>query len=243
MSLKKFSEQTDLLQETEINKVKLLAFYLLTTKQENAFSLEMIIPLFEELHLPKPNISRLTKNIKSSSSFINSNLKGHFKIHATEIKRMEIAHPSSIVKSEKIISTETILPNSLFTDTRGYIELLAQQINATYEYNSFDACAVIMRRLLEILLILAHEYTGEASKIKTVDGHYISLENIIQETKTSKSIALSRDSKSTLDTFRELGNFSAHKIHYNARRSDIDQVKNKFRATIEELIYKANLKK
>jgi len=243
MSLKQFSENTDLLKQTELNRVKLLAFYLLTKKQETAFSLESIILLFEELHLPKPNVSRLTKNIKSTSAFIKTNLKGQFKLHANEIKKIEAAHPSSVAKSESIIADETILPNSLFTETRGYIELLARQINASYEHNIFDGCAVIMRRLLEILLILAHEHCGEPDKIKNTDGHYISLESIIQETKTSKAIALSRDSKSTLDTFRELGNFSAHKIHYNARRSDIDQVKAKFRATIEELIYKANLKK
>jgi len=237
-----FAEQTELLEATELEKVKLLAFYLLNQKEKSSFNINTIMEIFEELHLPKPNISRLTKKIKESSAFINGSEKGSFKLHAKELKSLELLHPLLKSKTEEILSEETIIPHSLIRNTRGYIESLSKQINASYQHNIFDGCAVLMRRLLEILLILANEASGNPDKIKTSDGTYTSLENIIQESKSSKSLALSRDTKSTLDAFRELGNFSAHKIHYNARRSDIDQIKNKFRATIEELLYKSKIK-
>jgi hypothetical protein len=38
---------------------------------------------------------------------------------------------------------------------------------------------------------------------------------------TNATLALSRNSKACLDTFRQLGNFSAHKIEYTCRREYI----------------------
>lgn len=45
------------------------------------------------------------------------------------------------------------------------------------------------------------------------------------------------------DVFRQLGNFSAHKIQYNANRKDIDNVQLRYRVTIEDLLYAAGIKK
>ena len=49
----------------------------------------------------------------------------------------------------------SILPEPDYKSTRGYIESLAKQMNASYEHNLFDGCAVLMRRLVEILLVLS----------------------------------------------------------------------------------------
>lgn len=42
--------------------------------------------------------------------------------------------------------------------------------------------------------------------------------------------------------FKDLGNYSAHKIWYNAAKDDLEPHLLKYRAIIEELIYKAKLK-
>ena len=55
---------------------------------------------------------------------------------------------------EKIVENQTILPEKLYSNTRNYIEQLAKQINASYENNLFDCTAVMMRRLMEVLIIL-----------------------------------------------------------------------------------------
>jgi len=59
--------------------------------------------------------------------------------------------------------------------------------------------------------------------------------------KASPKLKLSRNTKASLDDFRLLGNFAAHKIEYTTRRGDIDSLRLEYRGTIEELLYKAGV--
>ena len=52
-----------------------------------------------------------------------------------------------------IPKNQAIIPHSMVKNTRGYIERVVYQINGSYEKGWFDACAVMMRRLLETLII------------------------------------------------------------------------------------------
>ena len=47
--------------------------------------------------------------------------------------------------------------------------------------------------------------------------------------------------KSEFDTFRMVGNFSAHNITYTAGKKDIDDIKLNYRVMLEELYSKAGL--
>lgn len=144
-------------------------------------------------------------------------------------------------KTEDIVSDDTILPESLYKGTRGFIEALAKQINASFENNIFDGCAVLMRRLLEVLLILTYEKIGIESEIKQSDGSYMLLNGIVSNATSHKKLGLSRNTKESLEDFRVIGNFSAHKIYYNAKRKDITSISKNYRATIEELLYKSGI--
>ncbi len=48
--------------------------------------------------------------------------------------------------------------------------------------------------------------------------------------------------KASLDVFRELGNFSAHKIEYTCKREYIKQEIQQYRALIGELLHKAGIR-
>lgn len=120
--------------------------------------------------------------------------------------------------------------------------MLAKQINTSYEQNLFDGCAVLMRRLIEVLLILTYHNFQIESAIQNNDGSYISLNNTIADAKSNMFINLSKTTKSCIDKFRMLGNFSAHEIYYNARRADIEKVQMLYRVAVEELLYKAGIK-
>lgn len=242
MELGDYAEKTALIDATELDKVKLIAFYLLKIKNKKEFTLSEVIEVFDILHLSKPNMSRLKDKIVITKSILKGS-DNNFKLHAKEIRNLELEYPQILHRGESVISEDTIIPTALTSDTRGFIELLARQINACYQFNIFDGCAILMRRLLEILLILTFENLDISDEIRETDNSYVTLENIIKAAKQSKKISLSKDSKATLDIFRELGNYSAHKIYYNARLSDIDQIKLKYRASIEELLYKAGLSK
>lgn len=242
MNIEQFLKETDLLDKTEIEKVKLLAFFHLTQNGLKEFLIKDMISWFAELQLHKPNQSRLRNNIIKSKAFINGSSKDAFQLHLKELKTLESTYPILLQKSEEIVSNDIILPQELFINTRGYIETLAKQINASFEYNIFDGCAVLMRRLLEILLILSYEKLGIEQIIKDSSNNYKYLEAIINDAQNNSNLNLSRNTKNCLDDFRKLGNFSAHKIYYNCKKPYIEKVIIDFRAAIEELLYKSGLK-
>lgn len=149
---------------------------------------------------------------------------------------MKAQFPFAVVQSEEIVTDDCILPDALVNNTRGYIISLSQQINASYNNNIFDGCAILMRRLLEILLIHSYEAIGKLDDIKT-DSGFNNLSYIINSTLSNKLFNLHKDSEEIIDTFRVLGNFAAHKIQYTTKRKDIDNVKLRYRLLVQELLY------
>jgi len=241
MNIEKFSNISNLVNRTEIEKVECLAFYHSKISGIASFTVQDICVWFDALDFSRPNVSRLKKNLAASRKIVKGAVKDSFKLHARSQKEFESEFPQFTEADETIETIDSIIPNALYSGTRGYIESLAKQINASYENNIFDGCAVLMRRLLEILLIMAYENIGIDDEIKDSDGEIKSLVSIINNATNNSKLALSRNSKDCLEVFRKLGNFSAHKIHYNAKKSDIRNVALDFRASIEELLYKSGL--
>ncbi len=139
-----------------------------------------------------------------------------------------------------ILSNDSILPSSLFIKAPRNIVSLQKQINASYENNLFDCTAVIMRRLMEILLIYAYKNNKIESEIKNGD-HFFNLDKIVKNAETNSKLDLSTNTKKDINTIKDLGNLSAHRILFNSTKEDIDGIKLKYRSIIEELLYKAGL--
>lgn len=242
MDIKQYSKAVDLLSAKELEKVRLLAYYHQKTTGSPDFSRIEIAEWFSSLNLPRPNLSRIESNLGATRAFVRGKTRGSYRLHPTEFDLLQSEIPGIHIESEDVLSDDLILPKVLYEDTRGFVESLAKQINASYEFNIFDGCAVLMRRLLEILLILAYEHLKIESAIQGPDGNYLMLEKISNDAKTNRDLKLSRDAKSVLDDFRTIGNFSAHKIYFNCRRSDLKMIAAHYRATIEELLYKSGIR-
>jgi len=86
--------------------------------------------------------------------------------------------PQLSEKSQDVFDEGTILPEPDYQGTRGYIESLAKQINASYEHNIFDGCAVLMRRLFEILLILRTASWASRLLSRTATANFQMLERL-----------------------------------------------------------------
>ena len=135
----------------------------------------------------------------------------------------------------------TVLPDALFVGLPTNVQLLCKQINASYENNLFDCAAVMMRRLLESLLVLSYQRSGIEDEI--MNGNYhVTLDKIIKNAEQSKTLSLSSNTKKDMALFKDLGNYSAHKVWYNCTQGDIKPHILKYRVIIEELMYKAGLK-
>lgn len=66
------------------------------------------------------------------------------------------------------------------------------------------------------------------------------LDGLVKKAKNNTVLKLSRI-KNEFDTFRIVGNFSAHNITYTAGKKDIDDIKLNYRVMLEELYNKAGL--
>jgi hypothetical protein len=155
---------------------------------------------------------------------------------------METAFSDLGQESQEVVDLGTILPPALCENTRGYIEKLAKQINCAYEQNIFDGCAVLMRRLEEVLLIMSYEHLKIESNIKDGQGNYFLLEGIVGNAQSNSTLNLSRNAKKTVERIRELGNYSAHKITYICKREYIEEKIEEYRALIDELLHKCGLR-
>ena len=138
--------------------------------------------------------------------------------------------------------SEQVLPSALFRGTRGYIEKTVAQINITYETGSYDATAVLVRRLIETLLIEVYEARGEQAQVKGSDGNYLQLSGLIAKALGQSAWGLGRNTKAALHSLKQSGDLSAHSRRYNALRTDIDDVKLGLRVAAEELLHLAGLK-
>ena len=137
---------------------------------------------------------------------------------------------------------EMVLAVSLVKGTRGYIKSVVNQINSTYENACYDACSVMIRRLIETLIIEAFEHYKIADKIKTPGGDFFYLSDLITHTLNEKSWNIGRNAKQALPKLKSVGDLSAHSRRHVAHRSDIDKIMSDLRTAVQELIYLANLK-
>jgi len=137
---------------------------------------------------------------------------------------------------------QPVISFSLVRNTRGYIERVVHQINGTYENGWYDACAVMIRRFLEILIIEVFEQYHTAHKIKNPNGDFYFLSDLITNTLNEPTWNLSRNTKTALPKLKDIGDKSAHSRRFNAVRSDIDRLLPDLRVASQELIYLAKLK-
>ncbi|MCF1707405.1 hypothetical protein L0V05_01110 [Tabrizicola sp. J26] len=238
VTLSAFAKIASLDKKSIIEKVEYLTFYLTRDAEVHECDLSQIVDAFSKLHYPNLNLSRLRLQVRNSRRFLSA-ANGKIKLHANSVAGLWAEFPQLRIKSEDLHFSAELIPREAYKNTPSYTSRLADQINTCYERNVFDGCAVLMRRLLEIMLILSLEKIGQGSAIKSQDGTYKQLEAIVAEAKVSGALGLSRNSKNRLDDYRNLGNFAAHKIEFITRRGDIEKVALEFRATIEELISKA----
>ena len=137
--------------------------------------------------------------------------------------------------------TDDILPFAIYRGTRKNFEKIADQINKSFFHGVCDGAAVLMRRLVEMLLILAFKETSQEDSIRGSDGNYLQLSQIITQAIPNKTLDLTRNAKVSLGLFKEHGDLSAHNPFYNCTRKDLLNVQHKYRALVEELLYKAGI--
>lgn len=226
----------------EIERVELLMFYHMKKEGCDKFDMKKICDILTDAGYSLPNTSRLKAKMISSKIFKYSKKDDNFSFLSIALQKNEKEYNIFLKDDEIIVSNSECIDENKFCGYRGYIDKLIQQVNSAYTSNCYDACAVLLRRIFEILLILSYRYHGIDSQIKNQNNTYFMLERIVANAKNNITLNLSRI-KQEYDSFRNLGNFAAHRIEYNTSKNDIDNIKITYRTALEELFYKAGLMK
>jgi hypothetical protein len=99
------------------------------------------------------------------------------------------------------------------------------------------------RRLAETLIIEAYEAKGREAELKGPDGNFLMFAGMLEVVENDKNLGIGRISLKGLKDFKRLGDLSAHNRRYNARRDDLDRVRDGLRVAAEELLNIAGLHK
>jgi hypothetical protein len=138
--------------------------------------------------------------------------------------------------------TQSVIIISTVRGTRGYIERVANQVNGALGNGWYDACAVMLRRLLETLIIEAFEHHHVDAKIKNSTGDFLYLRDLIEKCLAEPMWNLSRNCKQAMPRLKDVGDKSAHSRRFNAHRGDIQPLIGDIRTVVQELVYLAGLK-
>lgn len=244
MQILDFIEQVSLPEKTELERAKLLCFYYFKETGETRFGLNDISNLMMQCGFNLPNLSRLRNNLTKGNPKVMVLVKGTrgtLEFIPAVLQALEKDLGSAWEDTVTIISKSELIDEIKFCGKRGYLDRLIKQINHSYANNCFDACAVLMRRLFEVMLVLTYEKLGIDGEIKnSTSGEYLMLDGIVKNAKNNRTLKLSRI-KNEYDSFRMVGNFSAHGITYTAGKKDIDDIKINYRVMLEDLYIKAGL--
>ena len=158
---------------------------------------------------------------------------------------------SSIEEKIKELETqlsETKLAEEFFSfelieDTRGYLENVGKQAILCYQNGLFDGCLVMTRKLLETLIIECFEKHELAVEIKNSEGNFYYLSDLIAKLLKQQKWSVGRNSQQSLPRIKKFADLSAHNRRFNAKKVDLDSIKDDLRIVIEELIHIAELKR
>lgn len=244
MQILDYIEYTNLHSLVEVERARLLCYFHHKETGVCSFTMPVIINLFQQCGHSAPNPSRLKEKLikgKDKTLLLIKGSKSEYEFIPVVLQKLEKEYRDFWDDTETIESSSEIIDEIKFCGKRKYLDKLVTQINHSYANHCYDACAVLMRRLFEVLLVLSYQKLDIDDEIKDSTGTgYIMLEGIVKNALDNTKLKLSRIKKE-FDTFRKVGNFSAHNITYTAGKKDIDDIKLNYRVMLDELYDKAGL--
>lgn len=219
------------------NKIDYFVYYLTITQGQEGVKSKDVDSCFDQLKAAKySNTGQyLRSNSKKSrtraAKFVFQ--KGLYHLERTRKTEIDV----QVNAPRSIAPSNDYFPIELFNNTRGYLVTIASQAASCYDNSLFDACSVITRKLLEVLIIEAFERYKIESKIKNSSGNFLYLSDLIDAFKADTTWNIGRNVKDSLPKLKKMGDLSAHNRRYIAKKPDVDKLKDDLRIVLEELVH------
>ncbi|MFD2937861.1 hypothetical protein [Spirosoma flavum] len=233
------SEKQSKLTQGKATARKLIASYIDFIKQHSAAQQEKV--KVEEESYQQKYVQLLSEWNEFVPKY-NTLLGEHENLQQEAISLYDkISELETQIKDDEL--TDQFFPFELVEGTRGYIENVAKQSILSYQNGLYDSCLVMVRKLIETLIIEAFEVHKIESNIKSNDGFYFYLSDLISILLSEAAWTITRNSQQSFPKIKKFADLSAHNRRFNAKKNDIDQIKDDIRIVIEELVHLAKFDK
>ena len=182
---------------------------------------------------PNINTPRLKTKLRTAKG-VSFKSNGLLHLPAITVKKLDDTYPEFVAPKPPQIN-DSILQSSDFESQRRYVQELVRQINGAHQFEFFDCCAVMMRRLAEVLIIEAYLDKGHDDQIRDGDGNLKMMNGLISALKSGQAFKLSRNAPKYLEDLKTLGDTAARSRNYITKQKDIEDFAQKFRILIDEL--------
>lgn len=126
------------------------------------------------------------------------------------------------------------LPDDIVEEKHFVPKKILWEINRAYDTACYNACAAMLRRLIEVLIVSAFEHHSLSEKIRK-DGDYLPFGALIGIAAAEPSLKLGRETKRTFPDLKYFGDAGAHARTILVRKQDLDRLHNPVRGAVEEL--------
>lgn len=152
--------------------------------------------------------------------------------HVEMLVRAEI---EPALKSLTPAQTEFV-PIEIVEGSRGYVVNVTKQINRCFQCDALDACAVMVRRLLETLIIEVFEKKGITDKIKDANGNYLMFTDLVSKLINTPETPIGRATRRELPTIATVLNNCAHSRAFNISKTQLTQYQAPIVIAVQELM-------
>lgn len=234
--LEVFIEQIENFEALPASKKIPFFAYFLSRDTDRGILPHEIKECFLTLHLqPYSNIAAYMnkKSLGKNAIFIRTK-NGY---HLTRSAKKDIA--TKVNENTVLTPTNNLIPMSIVSGTRNYIEEITRQMCCCYDMGLYDACLVMMRKLLETLIIECYERHGASDEIKNNKKYYF-LSDLIPKYLNSEYWNSSVNLQNNIVEIKRYGDLSAHNRRFIAKKEHIDRIKSGVEQVIQEIILTIN---
>ena len=147
----------------------------------------------------------------------------------------DLAAELELPQSQRAVPSDPpFLPEEIIEDRHGVIKKLLWEINACYSSACYNACAAMIRHMIEMLIVGAFEHHGLSDKIKK-GGEYLPFSALIGKAVAEPALRLGKETKRVLPELKCFGDAAAHSRMILVRKHDLDRMHNQVRGATEEL--------
>lgn len=225
-------------EKTPYSEFILYFIYFYSKKEKCEYvTISQIMDAYRELGLkPYSNVSAfLNSKVKGKNSVVLKDPKKGYRLARIENQKFEkiFEDDENIKVTKELFDINVIeqIPNVPY-----YIKKIAEQMCACYDKKLYTACFAMIRKLIETLIIECFERYSIEEDIKDTNGEFFYLNLLIDKYIISKKWNASRNINNSFKQIKRYGDLSVHNRRFFATKTDIDNMKNEIRQSVQEII-------